>query len=126
MSETTQRLKDLCKLKDGWYDGQEGGAYKWSDISVLVLFMEVNNSNNHPVYVYPVPSGGVLLEWSFVSSECSLEVHTAEWTAEWFELKADDSFVEKDLVLYERADIDFFKSRIAALVAQEALNVPGV
>lgn len=88
------RIQELLKLKSGWLDG-DGEPISF-DISHLAAFEIDKHLHDCPPHVFPMPSGGLSLEWfkgndevvatiepdfkgTFVSN---VESYEADWTME--------------------------------------------
>ena len=68
------RLDELKKIKDGWLDGAgRAPSHEGLDWLAGVLKDRYPDSLPRP-YAYPVPDGGIQLEWSIKRREISLEV----------------------------------------------------
>lgn len=58
MNKIHARLYELASLRDGWHDGQG------KEITRLALntALAIGSNEPHP-YIYPMPDGGISLEW---------------------------------------------------------------
>ena len=72
--DIASRFEDLKKLKDGWLDGA-GRAPSHEGLDWLARVLKDRYPDYLPrPYAYPVPDGGIQLEWSIKRQEISLEV----------------------------------------------------
>ena len=75
------RLKYLYELIHGWdnYDGK-----KITDISILVaekyLVNNFTEKEIETIYIYPMPSGGVQIEYFDVSGDVEIEIYDYDIT----------------------------------------------
>jgi len=70
------RLADLIKLKDGWFNGQ-GKAITPLAIEKMQNLLEHSKYCQDKVidsYLYPTTVGGILLEFTYVGCDISIEV----------------------------------------------------
>jgi hypothetical protein len=112
------RFEELKKLKDGWLDGA-GRSPSHEGIEWLARVLNDRYPTSLPLpYVYPVPEGGVQLEWSMKRREISLEVDFDSRSAEWHSLDLDTNEEEqKDLNLTNDADWSWLITRLTIIGA---------
>lgn len=67
------QLEGLAHLKEGWFEGQ-GVAYDRAQLKRLDKLMGQHFTLEHPTYIYPMPHGGVSIEWENETFDISLEV----------------------------------------------------
>src|SRR5262249_40569527 len=92
------QLDDLRTLRDGWLDGN-GYAPTTDGLDWLAEAFEDHYSDNlRPPYVYPVPEGGVRLEWSIAPQDVSLEINLRERSGEWHSLNLETDEEEVQLL----------------------------
>ena len=78
------RLDEFRNLQDGWLDGS-GVAPKHSNLDWLSSVFGLYYSDDLPLpHTYPIPDGGVGLEWSFDVQEAHVEIDLERRTGEWF------------------------------------------
>ncbi len=99
------RLDELKKIKDGWLDGA-GRAPSHEGLDWLAGVLKDRYPKSlPPLYAYPVPDGGIQLEWSIKRREISLEVDLEARRGDWHSLDLDTSQEEqKELNLSDDAD----------------------
>jgi hypothetical protein len=103
--DIASRLADLKKIKDGWLDGA-GRAPSHEGLDWLARVLKDRYPNYLPrPYAYPVPDGGVQLEWSARHEEMSLEVDLESRRGYWHSLDLKTSQEEeRELSLTDDVD----------------------
>lgn len=86
--DVPSRLEDLSLLKSGWLDGSQGEPLNRDGLKWLSeTFENYYHSDDLPLpAAFPTPEGNVQFEWSFDSSEISLEVDLVTQKADYFDL----------------------------------------
>lgn len=79
------RLEEIALLKDGWLEGK-GVALPRESLEWVSRAFASHYPDDLPLpYVYPTPEGGIQMEWTFGTTEASLEIdlsaHSAHWQA---------------------------------------------
>lgn len=79
------RLAEIALLEDGWCNGK-GVAPLKTNLEWLSRAFASNYPDELPLpYVYPTPEGGIQMEWTFGTTEVSLEIdltaHSGHWHA---------------------------------------------
>lgn len=95
LQDTLSWLDDLLRLEEGWYWG-DGGTYEKEDVEWLKqFFVECYPSDLPYPYIYPMPTGGISVEWhdDEVDVEVDVEVDTKSHIGE--------------CLVYDDAEIDF-------------------
>ncbi len=108
------RIDELRPMKEGWLDGKNGVILEKQDLDWFSEIFEKYFSSDLPLpYVYPVPDGGLLLEWSIAGHDISLEVSFPERKAQWhdYDLILDKEDV-KSLDLELRSDWEVFMKQL--------------
>ncbi len=107
------RFEELKKLKDGWLDGSgRAPSHEGLDWLARVLKDRYPHSLPRP-YAYPVPDGGIQLEWSIKPREISLEVDFESRSGDWHSLDLDTNQVEqRELNLTDDADWSWVITRL--------------
>jgi hypothetical protein len=80
------RLGELRTIKDGWLDGSGFAPSKEGLIWLEAAIMRLYPDSLPLPYIYPVPTGGVQLEWPLPSQEASLEIDLNDRAGEWHAL----------------------------------------
>lgn len=81
--EVALQLEDLRKLEDGWLNG-EGVAPPAEGLEWLADAFGRHYPEELPLpHIYPTPTGGAQLEWTFGSNEVSVEVDLTKKIGEW-------------------------------------------
>jgi len=112
------RIDELRFLKEGWLDGKNGVAFDKQDLDWFSEIFEKYFSSDLPLpYIYPVPEGGLVLEWSIADHDVSLEVLFFERTAQWhdYDLISD----KEDVKLFDlklRNDWEEFMNQLKIVV----------
>lgn len=95
-----ERMIELGKSKDGWYE-RWGAAPSKDVLAKTEVFLKrlYDSVENLPeVYIYPVPEGGVQLEWDWDTMDIELEIPND--TSELLNLiifdKVNDRFFDVD------------------------------
>jgi len=91
------RIDELRLLKGGWLDGKNGITLNKQDLDWFSEIFENYFTGDLPLpYVYPVPDGGLLLEWSIADHDISLEVSFSERIAQWhdYDLSSDEEDIK--------------------------------
>lgn len=95
------RLESIGLLRDGWLDG-EGVRPPAAGLNWLSELWSEQWPDSGPLpYVYPTPSGGVQLEWSFPTCSASLEIEFQDKQGEFLVVRTADGDVmeQSDLSL---------------------------
>ncbi len=112
--DIASRFDELKKLKDGWLDGA-GRAPSHEGLDWLARVLNDRYPNSlPPPYAYPVPDGGIQLEWSIKRREISLDVHLEARTGDWHSLDLNTHEEEQsELNLSDDADWSWILTRLA-------------
>jgi hypothetical protein len=112
--DIASRFDELKKLKDGWLDGA-GRAPSHEGLDWLARVLNDRYPNSlPPPYAYPVPDGGIQLEWSIKRREISLDVDLESRTGDWHSLDLDTQEEEQsELNLSDDADWSWILTRLA-------------
>lgn len=107
------RVEELKLLRDGWLDGRgtapASAALDW----LTVAFEERYPSDLRLPYLFPIPNGQVLAEWSLAPWSLSLEINLATKRGYWHSLNLDtDAEVEKELDLSAGDEWDWVAEQI--------------
>jgi hypothetical protein len=98
--DTAKRFGELRALRDGWLEG-DAKAPSQHGLNWLEGMIRSHYPDKLPSpYIYPVPDGGIQLEWSLRGREISLEVDLESKLGEWHSLDLDTK--EEEL---ERSDL---------------------
>lgn len=110
------QLDELRTLKDGWYDGM-GQAPPASGLDWLAeSFDEYDPDISVLPYVYPVPEGGVRLEWTIGPYEATLEIDLNNRKGDWHLLSLEtNEDEERSLELDNKDDWSWMAKRLQAL-----------
>jgi hypothetical protein len=95
--DVSVRLKNLSKLKDGWFNG-EGKGFAKNSLEQLEGYFYNNYPQDQPLpAIFPTPNGDIQMEWSINDIEISLEVNLITHDAELMtvDTKSGDSQVDK-------------------------------
>ena len=57
-----KRLNEIRNLKNGWYDGEQGTAYKLKDLEFVEQCLN-KLKLDFDTYIYPFPDDEISLEW---------------------------------------------------------------
>lgn len=86
----TQSYQEFCnqigaiiELKDNWFNGVEGTAYKKDELLLVKESFSYLKGNLLP-FIYPTVEGDVYAEWSLNKHEISLEIDTNTMQAKWY------------------------------------------
>jgi hypothetical protein len=111
--DIASRLEDLKKIKDGWLDGA-GRAPSHEGLDWLARVLKDRYPDYLPrPYAYPVPDGGVQLEWSIKRQEISLEIDFESRRGDWHSLDLNTSQEEqRELRLTDDADWSWVITRL--------------
>jgi hypothetical protein len=117
--DIASRLDELKKLKDGWLDGA-GRAPSHEGLDWLARVLKDRYSKSLPLpYAYPVPDGGIQLEWSIKRLEISLEVDLESRTGDWHSLDLNTHEEEQsELNLSDDADWTWIMTRLTVAGAK--------
>jgi hypothetical protein len=103
--DIASRFEELKRLKDGWLDGAgRAPSHEGLDWLAGVLKDRCPDSLPRP-YDYPVPDGGIQLEFSIKRLEISLDVDFESRSGEWhsFDLNTGEE-EQRELNLTDNAD----------------------
>ena len=91
--DVPSQLDGLRGIEPGWLDG-EGEVPSSTGLDWLAEAFGRHYPSDAPLpYVYPMPNGGVQMEWSIGKREISLEVDLATRRGEWscYDMETDSS-----------------------------------
>jgi len=126
-----ERLQGFKDLKDGWADGMQhasewgqgyGNALDPDGVDWLAKVMALHYKTSLPKpYIYPIPEGGILLEWSLGDNEASLEIDLEEHSAEWhcLDVRSNRSY-ERQISLDEPTSWQWLAAEISRLESRSA------
>ena len=84
--DISARLQELRALRDGWLDG-DGIAPSEDGLDWLAVNLGRFYPDSGPSpYIYPLPDGGVQIEWAISPEEPSLKIDFKTRIAEWHAL----------------------------------------
>jgi hypothetical protein len=111
--DIVSRFEELKGLKDGWLDGA-GRAPSHEGLHWLAGVLQDRCPDSLPrPYAYPVPDGGIQLEWSIQRREISLEVEFESRSGEWHSLDLNTGEEEqRELNLTDDADWSWVITRL--------------
>jgi hypothetical protein len=103
--DVASRFEELKRIKDGWLDGA-GRAPSHEGLDWLARVLKDRYPKSlPPPYAYPIPDGGIQLEWSIQRREISLEVDLESRRGDWHSLHLNTrEEVQKELNLSDDAD----------------------
>ena len=106
-------FEEFKRLKDGWLDGAgRAPSHEGLDWLAGVLKDRCPDSLPRP-YAYPVPDGGIQLEWSIKRREISLEVDFESRSGEWHSLDLNTGEEEqRELNLTDDAEWSWVITRL--------------
>lgn len=111
------QLDELRALEDGWLDG-EGIAPPADGLDRLAAGFEEHYPDELPLpHIYPTPTGGAQLEWTFGSNEVSVEVDLTTGVGEWLEVDVSSGRAEAEsLNLHDSSGWSTLRDGIGPLV----------
>lgn len=117
LNDVAVRILELKGLQDGWLDGI-GIAPSHEGLNWLrgLLLYFIEEPLPFP-YLYPTETGGVQAEWSFGSTEVSIEIDLHAKKGEWhaFNLE-DDTEDAREIDLDSGSDWNWIKEQITELM----------
>jgi hypothetical protein len=107
------RFEKLKRLKNRWLDGT-GRAPSHEGLDWLARVLKDRYPSSLPLpYAYPLPEGGIQLEWSIKRREISLEVDFDSRSGEWHSLDLEtDQEEQRELDLTNDADWSWLITRL--------------
>jgi hypothetical protein len=122
---TTLRLAELAKLKDGWLDGKGRAAAKEKLDWLASSFHAWFDAGLPLPYLYPTAEGGIQAEWTLSGWEVSLEIdlETQQGDYQAFNLRSDECN-EFSLSLRESEGWNHLNEALKQLEAPEAVRQP--
>lgn len=102
--DVSARLKELSKLEDNWYNGEDGKALDKSKTKEFELLFENFYNIDLPLpAVFPTLSGGLVMEWKNGNKSISVEVELSTFESElfYFVMNEDNKDYEDALNLRE-------------------------
>ncbi|RZK25489.1 MAG: hypothetical protein EOO43_05395 [Flavobacterium sp.] len=100
--DVSARLKELSRLQNNWYNGDEGVALNTRQLKEFEnLFENFYNIDLPLPAIFPTLSGNILLEWKKDNLSVSIEVNLSTFSAEifYFDMKNDDNDMEYSMNL---------------------------
>ena len=108
------RLEEMKLLEDGWADGMQeadnrasgqGVAFQPSELDWLADRFASQYAPGLPQpYLYPMPDGGVQVEWSMPPNEASLEIRFSSRSAEWHCLDLETGLSSERMLRLDQAE----------------------
>lgn len=103
----------IAKLEAGWFDGK-GPCLRGEGLDRAKAFFHAVDS--HPVWIYPMPEGGVRGEWSIGDWEPSVEIGFASpsptgYFHAWN--KRTDEDTDREFVLGDEESVAFIRCKLA-------------
>ncbi|MET3499644.1 hypothetical protein ABIC45_001235 [Mucilaginibacter rubeus] len=96
--DVSVRLKNLSKLKDGWFNG-EGKGFTKNSLERLEGYFYSNYPQDQQLpAIFPTPDGNIQMEWTIKDSEISLEINLLTYEAELMTVNAKSGDSEVDNV----------------------------
>lgn len=100
--DVSVRLKELSKLEDNWYDGEQGKKLDSLALNQFEKLFESLYKDNLPLpAIFPTISGDLLLEWKKEFVSISLEINLSDFSAILFFFdmnnEENDAEIEIDL-----------------------------
>lgn len=83
MNRYKDRLLEIAKLEDGWFDGT-GKVPSKSGLDWLTELLSTYPEDLPKFYTYPVPDGTIQLEWSIDKHALELVVNVDTHKADFF------------------------------------------
>lgn len=115
--DVTNRLDELSKLENGWFNG-EGVAPQKADLDWFSELFENHFDTTLPLpFLYPTFSGGIQAEWTTDTYEVSLKIEFDTKTAFYQSLNhKENSEDESTIHLEEEADWKFLNEKLLAIL----------
>ncbi|MDT3438607.1 MULTISPECIES: hypothetical protein [unclassified Pseudofrankia] len=88
--EWSARLKEIAEMPAGWYDGSGEPISRLTVRQAETLLLELLENGVHGHHVYPMPDGGIQLEWPHEHGEVSMEIKPGNILVSYYFNKRND------------------------------------
>ncbi|MBN5175619.1 hypothetical protein ACUDCE_19470 [Stenotrophomonas pavanii] len=116
VTATSTRLEKIAQIPAGWYNGGNPAPAATAVRSMKLLLEEMEISGVPRPYLYPLPEGGVVAEWSFSGWEISITVEPDASAAEFLAVSTEGLDDVEELIYLDAEDLGGVALRVWAIV----------
>lgn len=106
------QIDSIANLQPGWFEGK-GVGFDLKKLKTLQTILLSRYTISTKPFIYPMPNGGISVEWENEQYDISLEIDLHDFAAHYHAYnKIDEAETERQLNIYNQTDWDFLNNAL--------------